>query len=121
MTGIRIHSHLREVIFQTGTIKGWRGHLKVSPERIVFRHGFYSWPVSLLRKTENFENTPNLFDVIRIAGFCVLHFAVKDRLVGQQLGEDAANGPNVDRFSVMTSTEQQLWRAVPVSGRKENM
>mmetsp|Transcript_10411 Transcript_10411/g.22099 ORF Transcript_10411/g.22099 Transcript_10411/m.22099 type:complete len:417 (-) Transcript_10411:311-1561(-) len=39
--------------------------------------------------------------------------AGQDRLAQQQLGEDAADGPHVDRRAVETRTEQQLGGAVP--------
>ena len=59
------------------------------------------------------ENAIELILMIGIAGLDVLLLAVKDGLVGEQLGEDAADGPDVDGFGVVARAQQQLGRTVP--------
>lgn len=68
--------------------------------------GCHTRPVGLSWSAKNAEDLEDLVD---------LGVAWEERFAGGHLGEDAANGPHVDTSGVLTTTEQNFWRAVPES------
>ena len=70
-------------------------------------------PVLFLGEPHHLEDPVQLIVVVRVAGLDVLLPAVEDGFAGQQLGEDAADGPDVDGLGVVPGAEQQLGGAVP--------
>ena len=62
----------------------------------MFWHPPHVLPILLLGETHHVEDPVQLVVVVRITRLDVLLSAVEDGLAGQQFGEDAADGPDIN-------------------------